>query len=294
MSATNNGVTQRTSLRDTRRENFWSVYGIPIVFVVICVVLSFTTRSFASIDNVINILRQISILSVAGVGTTLILISGGIDVSQGAVMAASGMAAMALIAHGGWPYPLATVAGLAVGLVAGLFNGLIITKVRIPPFIATLGTMSILRGVAFVYSGGYTVYGNYIPEGLPGDWTGIRQLHPDPGYHHAHHVRGCLLLRELHEPRDLHVRDRMQREGQQAGGHQGRSRQDYPVRDRRADGSPLRNHPHGSPELRPGKCRERPGVRHHHRGRARRHKHLRRQGEDSSDPAWSSDDGCDE
>ncbi len=178
--STANELKRRANIRDARKENFWAVYGIPIVFVLICIVLSATTRSFLSVDNIINILRQISILAIAAVGETFILICAGIDVSPGAVMAAAGMTAMALVAHGGWSYPFATLAGLLVGLLAGLFNGLIITKVRIPPFIATLGTMSILRGVAFVYSGGYTVYGNYIPEGFQAIGRGYVGFIPIP------------------------------------------------------------------------------------------------------------------
>jgi ribose transport system permease protein len=166
--------------RGGRKESFWAVYGIPIVFAVICLVLTFTTRSFMSVDNIVNVLRQISITSIAAIGTTFILISGGIDISMGAVMASAGMMSMALIAHGSVPVPLATVAGLGVGAVAGLFNGFATTKVKIPPFIATLSTMSMLRGACFVYSGGYTVYGDYVPEGFQAIGRGYVGIIPVP------------------------------------------------------------------------------------------------------------------
>jgi ribose transport system permease protein len=142
------------------KKNFWTVYGIPVALVIICIFLAFTTKSFATVENILNILRQISIISIVATGTTLILISGGIDISMGSVMALSGITCIALITKVGVPYPIAILASLAVGCLSGLLNGLLITKVKIPPFIATLGTMQILRGIGFVYTGGYSLYGD--------------------------------------------------------------------------------------------------------------------------------------
>lgn len=163
-----------------KKENFWTVYGIPIALVIICMFLTFTTRSFLTVDNWLNILRQISIISIAAIGTTLILISGGMDISMGAVMAAAGITSIALIVHGKISFIIAIAAALLVGCLTGVVNGFLSTKVKIPPFIATLGTMQILRGIGFVYTGGYSLYGDNIPEQFTALGRGYLGIIPVP------------------------------------------------------------------------------------------------------------------
>ena len=161
------------------KDTFWALYGIPIALIIICVVLIVTTKSFASMDNVFNILRQISILTIAAMGTTLILISGGIDISMGSVMAFSGVVSIALIVDAGIDYRVAILVALCAGALVGALNGVLVTVIKIPPFIATLGTMQMVRGLCFVYTGGYSLYGD-IPQAFTNIGRGYIGVVPVP------------------------------------------------------------------------------------------------------------------
>ncbi|MEG0630291.1 MAG: ABC transporter permease [Christensenellaceae bacterium] len=145
------------------KKNFWSTFGVPIALVVICVVLAFNTKMFLSVENIFNILRTISIIAVAAIGSTFILISGGIDVSVSAVMACAGVMCVALMKTTGMGFLPAVIISVGAGALIGVCNGLIITKIKIPAFIATLGTMQIIRGATFIYTQGYSVYGENMP-----------------------------------------------------------------------------------------------------------------------------------
>lgn len=146
-----------------KTENFWALYGVPIALAIIFLVLSFTTNSFLSVENLLSILRQISIVAIAGLGTTMILISGGIDISMGAVMALSGVTSVGLMVNNGFNMYLAILIGLLMGCLAGLANGLISTKLKIPAFVTTMGMMNIIRGFCFIYTNGYSIYGDKLP-----------------------------------------------------------------------------------------------------------------------------------
>lgn len=145
-------------------ENFFSVFGIPIALVVVCLVWTMTTSAFLTVENIMNILRQVSITAIAALGTTFILISGGIDISMGAVMAASSVTTVGLMVDLKVNMIVAILAGLAVGCIVGFINGIIYTKFKIPIFIVTLGTAQIVRGISFIYTQGYSKYGDNIPE----------------------------------------------------------------------------------------------------------------------------------
>ena len=126
--------------------------GILLVLVGMCIALTFTTPGFAEVDNLLLVARQFSMFATMGVGMTMVILTGGIDLSVGSVLALSGCAAAKCML---WlaPYGNAHVvvfagilAGLAAGLLCGFANGLIVSKLSIPPFIVTLGMMSIARG----------------------------------------------------------------------------------------------------------------------------------------------------
>lgn len=129
------------------------------------VALSVATESFLSVDNLLNVLRQISINLCLSLGMTMVVISGGIDLSVGSVLALSGAVAAGLLKQRIPITPLdsaiqftvfgAIVAGLATGLAAGWCNGLAITRFRLPPFVATLGMLSIARGLTMLWTGGF-------------------------------------------------------------------------------------------------------------------------------------------
>jgi ribose transport system permease protein len=108
---------------------------------------SLLSPPFRSLNNLVTIALQTSIISYIGIGVTFAIITGGIDLGIGSVIALSSVVTgMAMAA--GYPSPLAILFGLIVGVICGLFSGFVITKMKLPPFIATLGTMMIARGIA--------------------------------------------------------------------------------------------------------------------------------------------------
>jgi ribose transport system permease protein len=129
--------------------------------------LSLATDTFLTVDNGLNVLRQISINLCLSIGMTMIVISGGIDLSVGSVLALSGALAAGLLKNGvtisSWNVMLqftvwgAIVAGVATGLACGWFNGLMVTRFRLPPFVATLGMLSIARGLTMLWTGGFPI-----------------------------------------------------------------------------------------------------------------------------------------
>lgn len=140
-----------------------------LALVVMVVVLSVSSDKFLSADNGLNILRQISVNLCLSIGMTLVIVSGGIDLSVGAVLGLAGAVAAKLLKDG-LAVPAfgvllevtvagAIVAGLLVGLLLGAFNGLVITRLSLPPFVATLGMLSIARGLTMLWTGGFPVTG---------------------------------------------------------------------------------------------------------------------------------------
>lgn len=134
-----------------------SQYGLLIAFVGICVILSLTTARFLTVQNLMIIVSQVSINALLAFGVTFIIITGGIDLSIGSMVAVTGVAA-ALFAHpDAYPVVVPVGVGLLAGLVFGAFNGFVITRSKVPPFIVTLGTMTIGRGLALILSKGRPV-----------------------------------------------------------------------------------------------------------------------------------------
>ena len=125
---------------------------------VLCLVLWAATPHFLTVSNLLNVLEQTSINAIVAVGMTFVIISGGIDLSVGSVLAVSGIA-LALALAGGVPAPLAIGIALVVGFACGLLNGLLVTWGRLPPFIATLGMMSVARGAALMLAEGRPISG---------------------------------------------------------------------------------------------------------------------------------------
>lgn len=132
---------------------------------------------FLTADNFLNVFRRSSVNAIIAVGMTAIIISGGVDLSVGSMLAVAGMVGAwtmqklggpELTAQSMW---LGTLAGIATGTLAGLLNGVLINALKLPPFILTLGTMSMFRGVAYVMNDGqpYNVPGyKYLGEGMVG------------------------------------------------------------------------------------------------------------------------------
>ena len=134
-----------------------------VLLVVIGTLLSLRTDTFFTANNLASISRAFSWIAIAAFGESMVIIIGGADLSVGAVMALAGLISARCL-EAGLPVPLAIVAGLLTGGLVGWVNGTVVGRVRLPPFIVTLGTMSIARGVTFGLSGGWPVRG--LPEGF--------------------------------------------------------------------------------------------------------------------------------
>lgn len=134
-----------------------SQLGILIALLVMCIFLSVATDSFLATTNIFNVLRQIAVNVFLACGMTMVIILGGIDLSVGAVIALSGCTCASMIAKAGLNPFFAILVGIALGAVVGLINGLIVAFSTIPPFIVTLATMNISRGLARVMVNNKTV-----------------------------------------------------------------------------------------------------------------------------------------
>jgi ribose/xylose/arabinose/galactoside ABC-type transport system permease subunit len=129
--------------------------GLAIALVAICIVLSILCpRTFPTLLNLLNVARQISINGILAVGVTFVILTGGVDLSLGSLVALTGVVAATF---GSWPAPVAILAGVLTGTLCGTANGLIVTRGRVAPFIVTLGMMTIARGLALVVSKGRPV-----------------------------------------------------------------------------------------------------------------------------------------
>lgn len=135
-----------------------------VALLIMCVLLSIVTDAFLSADNMWNILRQVSINMCLSVGMTLVIITAGIDLSVGAILAFSGAIAAGLIKYGielgvldtwvGFTVFGAVLAALICGAALGFFNGWVITKFTVPPFVATLAMLTMARGMSYLYTDG--------------------------------------------------------------------------------------------------------------------------------------------
>jgi ribose transport system permease protein len=124
----------------------------------LCMILWAATPHFLTVSNLLNVLEQTAINAIVAVGMTFVIISGGIDLSVGSILALSGIA-LGVALQSGAAAPLAITLALAVGLACGLVNGALVTFGRLPPFIATLGMMSVARGAALMLAEGRPISG---------------------------------------------------------------------------------------------------------------------------------------
>ena len=150
-------------------------FGLVLSFLLLCIALSLLSDRFLTLSNAVNVLRQSTINGIIAVGMTYVILTAGIDLSAGAVLALCTLVTADLLQKG-LPVPLAVIAGLGLGAGLGLVNGLIITKARVPPFVATLGMMTVARGLALTYTQGRPITG--LPEGFR--FMGTGSLGPIP------------------------------------------------------------------------------------------------------------------
>ena len=132
---------------------------------------------FFNAGNFLLILKYSSIYGIAAVGAAIVIISGGIDLAPGAVMALAGVVGAQLFVVKGWPLGPAMLCGVLTGFVSGLITAALVVLVRLPPFIATLGMMGVTRGLAFIITEGQyfdvssRLLNGWRPLGLPADWV---------------------------------------------------------------------------------------------------------------------------
>lgn len=131
--------------------------GIIIVLLIMIALLSLLSPVFLTTNNIISLVQQITINMFIALAMTLVIITGGIDLSVGSIVALTGSITVGLIVQNGISIPIAIMIGLAIGLLVGLTNGLIITNFKLPPFIVTLATMNVARGISYIYTGGSSI-----------------------------------------------------------------------------------------------------------------------------------------
>ena len=135
-----------------------SVIGILIALAALCLDLAIASPVFLTVSNFLNVFQQISINFVVAVGMTFVIISGGIDLSVGSNIALSGLLMGILMKNFGVAVPVTIISCILFSGLIGLVNGALIAYLNLPPFIATLGTMSIVRGAAYTVTAGQPIY----------------------------------------------------------------------------------------------------------------------------------------
>lgn len=135
------------------------LYRFSRVFVLLLIIIVMTLLSpvFFTATNGINVLRQASVATLLALGMTVVILTGGIDLSMGAVMTLAGIAGATVLKMDVW-WPLGLFAGVALGVLAGLANGAMVAYIGLPPFVATYGVMWIAAGLAVVLMRGYIIY----------------------------------------------------------------------------------------------------------------------------------------
>lgn len=132
-------------------------YSIYIAFLILCIILSISSPSFLTTANILNVLRQISINGIIAVGMTFVIITGGIDLSVGSVLALSAVIGCSFAHSDTYPLIIPVMVGLSIGTICGVINGLVVARGKVAPFIVTLGMMTVARGLTLVYTSGRPV-----------------------------------------------------------------------------------------------------------------------------------------
>jgi putative xylitol transport system permease protein len=148
-----------------RLVSFAQQYGILLALLVLCIFLTFASEYFLTTRNILNVLRQTSINGILAIGMTFVILTRGIDLSVGSLVAFTGVvsaslattSSTAMVAGGPYPVVFALAAGLLVGAACGAFSGVAVSRFKVPAFVATLGMLSAARGLTLLYAGGKPV-----------------------------------------------------------------------------------------------------------------------------------------
>jgi ribose transport system permease protein len=157
-------ISPTTSPQQPKRRINLQALGIYIAAVVLFLILGLLSPQFLTIGNLRDVAVSASVNAIIGLGLTFVIITGGIDLSVGAIASFVGIVSANFMVNAGMAPILALVVGIAVGVGCGAVNGFLITGLKLPPFIATLGTMSVFQGLAYVVTDGKPVYD--VPTGF--------------------------------------------------------------------------------------------------------------------------------
>src|SRR5712692_60839 len=170
---------------NARLKSIWKTRELSTLFVLALEVAFFSwylwpeggrSHPFFNLGNFVLILKYSSLYGIAAIGAAMVIISGGVDLAPGAVMALAGVVTGDLFVIQGQPLSVAVTAGILAGLLCGILSALLVVLVNLPPFIATLGVMGIARGIAFIITEGRffdlssRLPAGWKPFGLPADW----------------------------------------------------------------------------------------------------------------------------
>ncbi|MEE8886932.1 MAG: ABC transporter permease [Eubacteriales bacterium] len=147
---------KKTTLRDLFQH---TEFTLGVIIIVLFIVASVATENFFSLYNITNLLKQCAIIGVLACAQTMIIITGGIDISGGAIVGLSCMVMAMLQRDTDTPYVVTLMIALLIGLICGIINGFIVYDLKVTPMIATLGTQTIIRGIVLIISNALTVSG---------------------------------------------------------------------------------------------------------------------------------------
>jgi ribose transport system permease protein len=146
-------LAPKGSGKDNSFAYWWDRVGILLVLVLLAALMAALAPNFVSLGNAVNVARSVSINAILAAGMTLVILTGGIDLSVGSILAVSGVTGVLLWSNG-IPTPIALLGGVLVGALAGAVNGVFVARFALPAFIVTLGSMTYLRGLAYSLLGG--------------------------------------------------------------------------------------------------------------------------------------------
>ena len=167
-------------------KRFWHVRELSTIAILVLEIIFFgwylwpegnRPHPFLNLENALLILKYSSIYGIAAVGAAVVIISGGIDLAPGSIIALASVVCGALFVDAGWGLGTSLLVSLLVGLGSGALSAVLIVSIKLPPFIATLGVMGITRGLAFIITEGQyfdlssKLPGGWRPLGLPADWV---------------------------------------------------------------------------------------------------------------------------
>lgn len=162
-------------MKRSRPRELLQRFGLVISFLLLCIALSLLSDRFLTVSNLTNVLRQSTINLIIAIGMTYVILTAGIDLSVGAVLALSTVVTADLLQRGIPIFPTVLI-GLTLGGLLGMASGLLISRIKVPPFVATLGMMTVARGLALTYTQGRPITG--LPDAFR--YIGTGYLGPIP------------------------------------------------------------------------------------------------------------------